>query len=238
MFPRPSPTFSVLTGVNASEVQPRASVPLSLGQRPYNSLSYGGAALFMAVLADWEKSGVPPLAALWIFHFLRRTAESIWVHRFSGRRVPPSDYLIEYLYYWGFATWIALGISAASWSPVTPLFFTIGLSLFVVGEVGNTWAHLTLRRLRSSSGTTDKAIPMKGLFALVSCPHYAFEIISWIGFALLSWTWGSIAFLGVGSLILASYAHSRHKGYRAMFDGKDGRALYPPSRRALIPYVF
>jgi very-long-chain enoyl-CoA reductase len=224
--------------MSTSEVQQTKSAPLVLGQRLHNTVSYLGAALVMAALVQWEKAAAAPVAALWIFHFLRRAAESSWVHRFSGKPIRPSEYLVEYLYYWGFATWVALGISASTWSPVMPALFTGGLLIFVVGELGNTWAHLALRKLRSSSGSTEKAIPQGGLFSLVSCPHYLFEITSWIGFAVLSWTWGSLAFLGLGSAILASYASSRHRSYRETFDGKDGRALYPARRRALIPFIF
>lgn len=223
--------------MNATSVDPAPS-GFSLSQRTYNALSYGGAALFFSVLVDWSKPALTKIAILWVLHFVRRTAESLWVHRFSGRLVPPTDYLIEYLYYWGFGIWIALSLSSDTYAPVPFPTYLTGLSLFCVGQIGNAWAHQKLRALRSTSGEKVKRLPSGGLFSLVACPHYLFEITTWAGFALLSWTWGSLAFFLVGAGILASYASARHKSYQREFDGKDGRALYPPGRRALLPFVF
>jgi very-long-chain enoyl-CoA reductase len=152
--------------------------------------------------------------------------------------VPPFDYLGEYLYYWGFAYWIARGLRGAG-DGVSPDQLTwLGCAFFVLGEVGNTWAHQRLRALRSSSGSAEKKVPRGGLFELVSCPHYLFEITRWVGFSLLSRVLGAYAFLALGSLILASYARARHLAYRKEFDGQSGRALYPPTRRALVPFIF
>jgi very-long-chain enoyl-CoA reductase len=81
-------------------------------------------------------------------------------------------------------------------------------------------------------------IPRGFLFERVSCPHYGFEILTWVGFALLAGTWASRAFLLVGAGILASWARTRHVAYLRDFDGREGRELYPQERRALIPGLF
>ncbi len=114
----------------------------------------------------------------------------------------------------------------------------VGGGLFVIGQLGNTWAHQKLRALRPSRGVTSKALPSGGLFSVVACPHYLFEIITWGGFALLTGLWSARAFFVVGAIILGSYAYSRHSQYKKEFDGKDGRPLYPPQRKALIRFVF
>ncbi len=72
-----------------------------MSQRTYNTISYAGAACVMGIVFDWRSGLAALMAGLYVAHFLRRTAESLWVHRFSGRMVPPSDYLVEHLYYWG-----------------------------------------------------------------------------------------------------------------------------------------
>lgn len=94
-----------------------------------------------------------------------------------------------------------------------------------------------LRDLRPA-GTTLRVIPRGFLFERVSCPHYSFEICSWIGFALVAQTWAALAFLVVGAGILGAWAHARHQAYLEDFDGRDGREKYPTGRRALIPGVF
>ena len=76
------------------------------------------------------------------------------------------------------------------------------------------------------------------MFERVSSPHYLFEILSWVGFALVTETWAALAFLLVGAGILGAWAHSRHVAYKKDFDGLAGRELYPAARRALIPGVF
>lgn len=171
-------------------------------------------------------------------HFARRTAEALFVHRYSGRPIPPADYLVEYLYYWGFAYWIARGLNASTGSPSDGVFLAVGLAIFLVGESGNAWAHQKLRALRSSSGSTERKIPSGGAFELVACPHYLFEITTWVGFAVMTRVIGAYAFLGLGAAILATYARTRHVAYRKDFDGQDGRELYPAKRRALVPLVF
>lgn len=66
-----------------------------------------------------------------------------------------------------------------------------------------------LRDLRPA-GTTLRVIPRGFLFERVSCPHYSFEICSWIGFALVAQTWSALAFLVVG----AFWARGRTRGTR------------------------
>lgn len=211
---------------------------LSISPRAHNIVSYAGAALMMGFLAEFDASQRGMASGLWVFHFLRRTVESIWVHRYSGRPIPPADYLVEYLYYWGFGAWVATSLASSSYEATSlPLFFT-GFALFAVGQVGNTWAHQKLRKLRPARGLKTRSLPEGGLFSLVACPHYLFEIVTWAGFALLCGTWAAVVFLAVGTVILTGYALSRRAAYLSEFDGKNGRPLYPASRRALIPFLF
>jgi very-long-chain enoyl-CoA reductase len=65
-----------------------------------------------------------------------------------------------------------------------------------------------------------------------------FEILSWVGFNLVTQTWAGVAFMLVGAGILSAWAHTRHVAYRKEFDGNGGRERYPEQRRALVPFVF
>ncbi len=217
----------------------------ALPPRVHNALSYGVAALVLPLCLEWGRPQTFLIAGAWIFHFTRRTAEALFVHRYSGRPVPPLDYLVEYLYYWGFGYWIARGLNASTASlnastasEATTHLFILGLSIFVLGEAGNAWAHQKLRALRTSFGSSERKLPRGGAFELVACPHYLFEITSWVGFAVMTRVTGAFVFLGLGAAILATYARTRHLAYQKEFDGRDGRALYPTTRRALVPLVF
>lgn len=207
--------------------------------RIHNVLSYSIAAvslpLVVLLLAPGHLATLP--VAFWTFHFVRRTAESLWVHRYSGRPVPWSDALIEYAYYWGFGAWIGWAWAGAEAGPGDALAL-VGAGVFLLGEVGNAWAHVALRRLRTRAGVADRTLPRGGPFELVDCPHYLFEILSWLGFALLAGLLASWIFLAAVTGTLTAYARTRHRRYQEEFDGREGRAAYPPGRRALIPGIF
>jgi very-long-chain enoyl-CoA reductase len=175
--------------------------------------------------------------ALWCAHFARRAAESAGVHRYGKPRVPTSDVITEYVYYWGFAAWNAASLTSPSYRAPAAAVVALGIGVFVLAELGNAKAHRMLRDLRPA-GSSLRVIPRGFLFERVSCPHYLFEILSWVGFAIVTQTWAALAFLVVGAGILGSWARARHQAYLQDFDGRDGREKYPVSRRALIPGVF
>ncbi|MFS8005095.1 putative 3-oxo-5-alpha-steroid 4-dehydrogenase (NADP(+)) [Helianthus anomalus] len=63
----------------------------------------------------------------------------------------------------------------------------IGLILFILGISGNFYHHNLLSKLRNNNEKEYK-IPRGGLFDLVICPHYLFEIIIFIGISFISRT--------------------------------------------------
>ena len=229
----------------------RCIPPCTLKPRQHNLLSYGMAlVVFVSVVmvrfreTGYFYSSLPSLTTngylgvvMWCFHFGRRSVESAWVHRYGKPSVPLGDVLIEYLYYWGFAAWIAVSLTPREQHPQNVWLALPGLLLFGIAEWGNARAHRMLRELRPE-GSKQRVIPRGFLFERVSSPHYLCEILSWVGFALVVQTWAATAFLVVGAAILASWANARHVAYLKEFDGLDGREKYPPSRRALIPGVF
>lgn len=205
--------------------------------RAHNMLSYAMTAVVFLAVMPGHKPAACFVALLWVGHFVRRTLEARYVHRYSGRPVPPGDFLVEYVYYWGFAAWIAWSLRDPAWSlPASPTVI-VGAAIFLSGEAGNAWAHLKLRKLRTAPGQTQRSIPRGGLFELVSCPHYLFEIISWIGFLVVTQVLGATVFLALGATIVASYALARHKAYKKDFDGQQGRERYPAQRKAIFPYL-
>jgi very-long-chain enoyl-CoA reductase len=213
--------------------------------RAHNLISYSFALLIFVAVAGvrvkFALSVLGPAAGLaafmWCFHFARRASESAWVHRYGKASVPLGDVITEYVYYWGFAVWNALSLTSASYRAPALWLVVLGSAVFVVAELGNARAHRMLRDLRPE-GSKLRLIPRGFLFERVSCPHYLFEILTWVGFALVTGTWAALAFLVVGAAILGSWARTRHGAYRKDFDGLEGRELYPASRRALIPGVF
>ena len=52
------------------------------------------------------------------------------------------------------------------------------------------------------------------LFGQVACPHYTFEVSSWVAFALVAnGARSACAFAAIGAVIMASWALQRHEQY-------------------------
>jgi very-long-chain enoyl-CoA reductase len=133
-----------------------------------------------------------------------------------------------------FHYWIFAGVNIAYWiyrpdsptaKPLNPLITYFGVLLYVVGELGNLSAHLTLRALRSNGGT-ERGIPQGFGFGLVTCPNYMFETMAWVGIWLVTWSWSTMVFnvLAVGQM--APWAKKREMKYRKEFGNQYKRKSY------------
>ena len=186
------------------------------------------------------------LMAMWGCHFARRFWEVMLVHDYQ-RTMPVCESIGAVLYYglFGFIIGWSMNRFDGYQAPHTSLV-ALGLMLFIGGQMGNCQAHLALKAMRisqtqyptASEPVNGRSLPKGMLFNYVSCPHYLFEIITWIGYALCCFTLASFLFLTTSTITLFIYAYRRHKRYVEEFDGKEGRELYPPNRKALIPFIF
>ena len=109
--------------------------------------------------------------------------------------------------------------------------FIIGAALFVAGFIINRWADVSLRNLRQP-GESGYKIPVGGLYRWISCPNYFGEMVTWVGWAVATWSVAGLAFAAWTAANLAPRARSNHAWYRQQF------ADYPPSRKALIPRLW
>lgn len=213
-------------------------------------ISYGVTACVLPCVLLWRSGAVASddaravlswlqvlACALWMAHFLKRTAESAWLHRYGARRPSWRQVPLPWLYYWGFAGWIGWALAGKNVAVQEPGMLVAGLSLFLIGETGNFRAHLLLRRLRGGDGA-PRAVPRGFLFEYVSCPHYFFEIVSWVGFTMVTGLAGAAVFTLASAAILTTWATHRHRAYLREFDGREGRDAYPPGRRVIVPFVY
>jgi 3-oxo-5-alpha-steroid 4-dehydrogenase 1 len=113
--------------------------------------------------------------------------------------------------------------------------FVIGAVLYYTGFTMNIYSDWIVRNLRSkeeaAAGENVFRIPYGGLFRWISAPSYFTEILSWVGFALMTWSLGAVFVLVVtaGNLIPRSFAI--HKWYKEQFPD------YPKDRKALLPFI-
>lgn len=166
------------------------------------------------------------LLASLLLHYTKRCLEVLFLHKYSG----PMEILTT-LAITGFYTLVAAGASALNATPLArpDAWFWLGLLLFATGEALNFWHHKILANLRQNAA--GYLIPHAGLFKLVACPHYLFELLAWLGLALISrHLFLFIAFVGMFGYLLARSIKTL-AWYRAQL------ADFPKDRKALIPWL-
>ncbi len=109
--------------------------------------------------------------------------------------------------------------------------FLIGASLFVMGFIIHVRADQRLRRLRREFGP-GYHIPIGGMFRWVSCPNYFGELVEWIGWALLTFSWTGVSFALWTAANLVPRALASHHWYQNQFPD------YPRKRKAIVPFLF
>lgn len=112
--------------------------------------------------------------------------------------------------------------------------FLLGLAVYLFGFGLNIHSDHILRNLRSKHPQPDEPryrIPYGGGFRLVSCPQYLGEILSFAGFAIMTWNLGAVFVLAITMANLIPRALYTHKWFHKNFDD------YPQERRAIFPYL-
>lgn len=109
-----------------------------------------------------------------------------------------------------------------------------GAAIFIWGWLHQLRCHAILGSLREHRRSDEYVIPRGDWFEYVSCPHYFAEIVIYAG--ILFATGGSditvwLLFIFVVSNLVFAAAET-HRWYRRKFEN------YPPSRRAVIPFIY
>ena len=174
------------------------------------------------------------MLAIWQSHYLKRTF--YYPFQMKGRTRPFPAVLVLMAILFNLMNGYINGfyVFQKAHYEITWLYtwqFWLGIVVFYIGYVINTWSDRSLSGLVKTPD--DKySIPHGGLFNYVSSPHYFGEIIEWIGWAILTWSWAGLAFACYTFANLAPRALSHHKWYRNQF------SEYPKNRKALIPYLW
>ena len=171
--------------------------------------------------------------ALWLAHFLKREAETLWVHKFSRPTMPLPLLFKNSVYYWFFALVVGYPLCHPSYTPPdSSSQVAVGVALFLAAELVNGAVHLQLSGLRAAEGSDARPVPGGPLFALVSCPNYTAEVLTWVGWSLASQVGAAYAFTVVGGLQMASWALAKHEKYC-----KDDPGYARTGKKAIIPWV-
>jgi hypothetical protein len=159
-------------------------------------------------------------------HFVKRCLEVLFVHVYSG----PIDLMTVTMVSLNYSLLTGLAPYFLRQSPPVDLVFWAGAALFAVGELGNLYHHLLLARLRRTE--QSYFIPTGGLFGAVSAPHYLFELVAWLGFALM----GRHLIFFIAFAVMAHYLTNRAAEVQAWYRAKFPE--YPKDRRCILPGVY
>jgi len=155
----------------------------------------------------------------------------LFVHRYSGGMEVESLIPITLSYFTSSVFIIyAQHLAQALPEPEIDLKYP-GIALFVVGISGNFYHHRLLSKLRSKNDKEYK-VPKGGLFDLVICPHYLFEILGFLGISLIAQTLYAFSFFVGTTLYLMGRSYVTRRWYLSQF--KD----FPKDVKALIPSAF
>jgi len=192
---------------------------------------FGFAAFFFL---GQDAFSVVPLAlfALWQLHYVDRTLLYPLRIRPGARPTPllvvASGFFFQVVNVYLNGTWISGGHYASDWL-LDPRFLG-GVALFLLGFGINRWADRVLRNLRAP-GETGYKIPRGGLYELIACPNYFGELLEWVGWALATYSLAGLSFAAFTAANLIPRALANRRWYREQFPD------YPPSRRAMIPFL-
>jgi 3-oxo-5-alpha-steroid 4-dehydrogenase 1 len=169
--------------------------------------------------------------ALWEVHYAYRAFVFPFRLR-SSRPMPVTVALSGAIFNVGNAYLIGRSITlyghGAAW--VRDPRFAIGVAVFFGGMATHLWADGVLRRLRRPGGPAY-VVPASGLYRWISCPNYLGEMVEWFGWALATWSPAGLAFALFTVANLLPRALDHHRWYKESFPD------YPPSRRAILPWV-
>lgn len=197
------------------------------------SIIYGPAAA-----AEPRAPVVNIAAACWTFHYAKRLLETIFVHRFSHATMPIMNIFKNSTYYWGFAAFVSYFVNHPLYT--APAYGDAqiygGLAAFILAELGNFSIHVALRNLRPA-GSKERKIPyptsnpLTGLFSLVSCPNYTYEVIAWTSFSIMTQCLPAALFTLAGFYQMTVWAIGKHKNYKREFK------YYPRGRKSILPFL-
>lgn len=211
-----------------------ALIPNKLGWIIMESISPIALSLFFWTGTLPKNNSLIFIYSLWVFHYVYRSILFPLKTATNDKKIPLSIVLMAVFFNCinGYTNGIFLGHYADNIQNDYYLQpnFIIGLFVFVLGFFIHYKADDILITLRETKGP-GYHIPEGFLYRYISCPNYFGEMIEWLGFAIICWSFPAWVFLIWTVANLLPRALSNHKWYHVTFPA------YPKNRKAIIPYI-
>ena len=189
---------------------------------------------FVSDAPDLKNKIVLVAILLWGLHYIHRSLIFPFRLKTKGKKMPVVIVFSAILFNFanGFFNgyWLSHYVPTYENNVVTTVRIIAGALIFLSGFFINQYHDRLLILLRKDQSTGYK-IPYGGLFKFVSCPNYLGEIISWLGFFIVTLGLPGFSFLVWTMVNLLPRALDHHKWYVKEFSD------YPKQRKAVIPYI-
>lgn len=202
------------------------------------------APVFIAMLVLWlcsdRRDDLVRLAFLFLFelHYFQRSF--VFPFRLRGHSLMPFSIILM-----GVVFNVLNALMQGGWifylSPddyydrdwlTTPAFIS-GFMVFLIGMYINIQSDDVIRNLRKD-GDTKHYLPQEGMFRYVTSANYFGELVEWIGFAILTWSWSGAVFALWTFANLAPRAARIYARYKQEF----GHQLNTRKTKRLIPFIW
>lgn len=107
--------------------------------------------------------------------------------------------------------------------------FILGTAVFAWGMFTNMQSDSIIRNLRKP-GDTNHYLPRGGMFRYVTSANYLGELMEWVGFAILTWSWAGAVFALWTFANLAPRARKINARYQREFG--------PLTQKSIIPFIY
>ncbi|KAL7611886.1 hypothetical protein Lser_V15G08322 [Lactuca serriola] len=219
------------TGSNKPKAKEKLKLPSRIGMLVFYTPSFLVGLASFTFFPHQDCRFLMVISVLTI-HFFKRILEVLFVHKFTGSMMLKDAITIGLSYGVSTATMIyAQYLSQECPEPAFDLKY-VGLVVFLIGITGNFYHHYILSSLRKK-GDREYKIPKGGLFDVVICPHYMFEIVEFVGVCCICQTGCTFCFTLGTMFLLMGRSYATRKWYVSKFGGMFGKDV-----KALIPYLF
>ena len=189
---------------------------------------------FVKQTSNWFNFMLLIAVSLWSLHYVHRAIIFPFRLKTKGKKMPVVIVFSAIFFNTvnGFINgyWLSHFIPGDRIELNTDIRLVVGAFIFIIGFLINQYHDQLLISLRKHK-STGYQIPFGGFFRFVSCPNYLGEIISWLGFFIVTLSLPALAFLVWTMVNLIPRALDHHKWYRKEFPD------YPVNRKAVFPFL-